>query len=174
MRLIDLTGKKFARLTVISKAGHKGKETTWNCVCDCGASLVVIGRDLRCGNTMSCGCLQIERARDANIKHGGAVRGAKTALYARWEGIKKRCLQPHSKSYKNYGGRGITICKEWRDDFNAFREWAFANGFSPELTIERVDYNGDYCPDNCTWIPKSEQSKNRRKPERRGTSCRPQ
>lgn len=167
MQLIDLVGKKFGRLTVIRRAGHTGKETTWDCICECGKSSTVIGRDLRNGNTKSCGCLQVEMARNSNIKHGGSARGNKTDLYARWEGMKKRCFQPKCKSYKDYGGRGISVCDEWKNDYGAFRDWALSNGFRPDLTIERVNNDGNYSPDNCKWIPKSEQSKNRRKFERR-------
>lgn len=80
-------------------------------------------------------------------------------LYAVWLAIKQRCTNPHSKDYPHYGGRGIKRCRAW-DDFAAFRAWAFGSGYAPGLTIERVDVNGDYCPENCTWIPKAEQGRN--------------
>lgn len=163
MVLIDITGKKFGRLTVIKKSGHRGKDVTWECSCDCGKTVIVSGNDLRSGHTQSCGCLQRERATEVNTKHGAAGRGGRDNLYSRWEGIKKRCYTKSCKSYKDYGGRGIKMCDEWLNDYSAFREWALSNGYEPHLTIERKDVDGDYCPANCTWIPKGEQTKNRRK-----------
>ena len=166
MRLIDITGRKFGRLTVHAKHGRAGKYVIWTCRCECGRLVNVRGQDLRTGNTKSCGCLQSERSAIANTKHGAASRGKKEALYVRWEGIKKRCYCSTSKTYKDYGGRGIKMCDEWRDDYNSFKSWALANGFESHLTIERIDVNGDYCPSNCCWIPKSQQSRNRRNSRR--------
>ena len=166
MQLIDLTNNRYGKLVVISKHGHSGKETTWLCQCDCGEQTVVIGRDLRSGNTQSCGCLQRQRATEANIKHNGSARGQREPLYKRWESMKKRCFSTNCKSYKDYGGRGITVCAEWVNDYDAFKKWALNNGFEEHLTIERIDFNGNYEPSNCTWIPKKEQSKNRRNTRR--------
>ena len=156
---IDLTGRKIGKLTVIQYAGNdKGKNARWECRCDCGRRTVVAGNHLRNGHTQSCGCLQRDRASSSNTKHGGS----KTRLHKTWSGMKDRCLNPNNKAYERYGGRGITICDEWRDDFQAFYGWAMSNGYSDSLTIDRVDSNGNYAPSNCRWITNKEQQNNKR------------
>lgn len=154
-RLIDLIGQRFGRLTVIRRDGaNKNGSATWLCKCDCGNVKVVSGRDLINGDTKSCGC-----SRRTPRKHGMT----KTRLYRIWSDMKNRCQNPNNHAYKDYGGRGIVVCGEWSDDFNCFKEWAINNGYSKELTIERLDFNKGYCPDNCTWITLSEQAQNRRR-----------
>lgn len=153
-RLIDLTGQRFGRLTVIRRDGtNKNGSATWLCKCDCGNVKVASGRDLTNGDTKSCGC-----SRRAPRKHGMT----KTRLYRIWSDMKNRCQNPNNHAYKDYGGRGITVCKEWSDDFNRFKEWAADSGYREGLTIERIDFDKGYCPDNCTWITLSEQAQNRR------------
>ena len=158
MKIIDLTGRKFGRLTVTSlnPKRNKYKKLLWNCKCDCGNTIVAIGSLLKRGNIKSCGCLYKETRPFVAQKH----KGSKTRLYCLWNGIKARCFNKNHKEYKFYGGKGIKICEEWLD-FDTFRKWAYNNGYEECLTIERKDINKDYCPENCTWITKSEQTWNK-------------
>ena len=157
MRFIDLTGKTFGRLTVISRVVDKNsKATKWLCRCECGNECVVHAGSLRGGHTKSCGCLRVKACHDVATTHGLS----KTSLHGVWLNMRRRCLDVRCKSYKSYGGRGIGICEEWLD-FKTFYEWATTHGYSKGLTLERVDVNGDYKPENCTWITKKQQARNK-------------
>lgn len=161
MKSIDLTGQRFTRLTVISRAENAGRRTAWHCKCDCGSMTVATTMCLRAGYVKSCGCLLREataKRNRENAKHGQA----RTRMFKIWGGIKNRCLNPGSKDYPNYGGRGVKICAKWENNFTAFRDWAIAHGYTDRLTIERINANGDYAPDNCKWIPAEKQAANRR------------
>lgn len=156
-KIIDLTGKTFGRLTVIRYAGKaKNQKALWECECSCGNRIIAQGVNLRNGNTSSCGCLHKE-------KFNGYKHGLKhTKLYNIWGAMKARCLNPHTKSYKNYGGRGITICEEWINDFKCFYDWAISNGYEENLSIDRIDVNGNYEPSNCRWVDAETQANNTR------------
>lgn len=155
-RLIDLTGKKFGKLTVISKSNvRKGNRVYWDCICDCGNKTVVCGINLgRMVN--SCGCIRSKNTTEMKLVHGKR----KTKLYGVWCSMKSRCNNPNTKGYKNYGERGIIVCDEWMKSFKDFFDWSIRNGYKEGLQIDRIDNDGNYEPSNCRWVTRKENMNN--------------
>ena len=158
-------GARFCTLTVI---GFEHKDTYWKwvCKCDCGNEKSYLPQKLRNGTTKTCGCGKVERCKEYTIKYRTKHGGRHERLYHIWHGMKERCLTPTNKDYPNWGGRGITICNEWVNDYATFREWALSNGYEDSLSIDRINNDGNYEPTNCRWVTLQEQAKNRRKPRK--------
>jgi hypothetical protein len=160
---IDLTGKVFGKLTVFGYS-HSNKYAYWKCLCECGKESIVRSSHLLTGAIKTCGCSWSENGKktikvalEAHKKYG---EYANSRLYTIWKSMKERCSD---KKNKDYGGRGITICSEWANNFLAFYNWAMANGYSDDLSIDRMDNDGNYCPENCRWSDKTTQANNTRK-----------
>lgn len=149
----DLTGHRFGKLVALEDIGRANGGVVWKCQCDCGSITQVRANHLVRGLVVSCGCYNREVISKHNMTN--------TAIYSAWQSMKNRCENPNAQEYRRYGGRGIRVCDEWSNNSEAFIEWALANGWERGLSLDRIDNDGDYEPDNCRWVTMKTQGRNR-------------
>ena len=167
IKINEYLGKKYNELTILEEVGSRNGRRLVKCQCDCGNIIIAELRTVARGSKKSCGCRQKRLLIERNYKHGYSKRGAKDRLYTIWCGIKYRCHARKGLDYEEYAARGIAICSEWENDYNAFRKWAYSNGYDEnakfgECTIDRIDVNGNYEPSNCRWVSNAVQQNNKR------------
>lgn len=155
-KCIDLTGQKFGRLTVIKRVENKNNQSYWLCKCECGTYKIIYSGHLKRGKIKSCGCLIKENGKNL-FKHGLSH----TKLHYIWWAMKQRCYDKNNKRYNCYGGKGIIICEDWKNDFKQFYNWSMNNGYQENLSIDRINVNGNYEPDNCRWADAITQANNK-------------
>ena len=180
--MIDISGMRFGRLVAIDLHHSRRNKRHWTCVCDCGKETIVRQDQLTTGKTMSCGCymkeirltnLKKQQVKKTKLQEINRVDGHNInwnplkhkypRLYRIWQSMKSRCYYAKNKCYQHYGGRGISICEEWKWSFNSFAQWALSNGYNDKLSIDRINVNGNYEPQNCRWATNQEQQNNKRK-----------
>lgn len=177
MKRLDLTGQRFNMLTAVKRMRPRNGVTYWLFRCDCGNEKVIAACNVKSGATKSCGCHNRKTAPGnlarwrhenpekmmelvtSNGRKTGSHGGSHTRLYRIWAAVKDRCKNPNNSKYHIYGGRGIAVCDEWRNNFESFRDWAFSAGYTDELTIDRINPEGNYCPENCQWLSLSDHGK---------------
>lgn len=160
-KLKDITNHIFGRLKVLNFSKKKNSVYLWECLCECGNITVVSAGALKTGNTKSCGCLRKEETTKRKTLHGNTSKGKIPPIYSVWNAMLRRCTNTKDVNYKHYGGRGITVCEEWKEYIN-FYNWAINNNYSEKLTLDRINNNESYCPNNCRWVTMKVQANNKR------------
>lgn len=159
MAYIDRTGIRYGRLVAITNAGKKNGKTMWLCKCDCGNEKIVSSCSLVTGRTKSCGCLKQDVLNKRNYKHGeGSWSKGRSRLYRIWTGMRNRCNNSNNSDYKWYGKKNVRVCKEWQS-YLPFQNWAIANGYQENLTLDRINSDKNYSPENCQWITRAENAR---------------